>query len=62
MARSCRLRHCSKVVSYLGYTDRDRSLIGAAAPDPLRKQPGPAANGRSPPYFRAAFCMSFGPG
>jgi hypothetical protein len=33
-ARSCRLRRCSKVGRYLGYTDRDRGLIGAAASDP----------------------------
>jgi hypothetical protein len=35
LARSCRLRHCSKVGRYLGYTDRDRGLISAAAFDPM---------------------------
>jgi hypothetical protein len=36
LARSGQLRHCSKVVGYLGYTDRDGGLLGAAALDPKR--------------------------
>jgi hypothetical protein len=45
LARSCRLRHCSKVGRYLGYTDRDRGLISAAAFDPNRKLPAPFQGG-----------------
>jgi hypothetical protein len=38
VAQGCRLLQRSKFGSYLGYTDRDGSLLGAAAPDPKETQ------------------------
>jgi hypothetical protein len=35
-ARGCRLMQRSKFDSYQGYTDRDSSLLGEAAPDPFQ--------------------------
>jgi len=43
LARGCRLVQRSEVGSYLGYTDRDGSLLGAAAPDPEQKWPSGSA-------------------
>jgi hypothetical protein len=37
LARGCRRPQRNKVGSYPRYTDRDRGLIGAAAPDPKGK-------------------------
>jgi hypothetical protein len=37
LARSCRLRHFSKIGRFLGYTGRGGGLLGEAAHDPQRK-------------------------
>jgi hypothetical protein len=48
MAQGSRLGHCSKVISYLGYTGCDTRLFSTAALDPER------SSRRAGPYITAA--------